>query len=50
VDEARSKDIRGTGLGLSIVKHLMRLHGGRVELASELGVGTRVTLIFEDQD
>ncbi len=50
VDEARSKDIRGTGLGLSIVKHLMRLHGGRVELASELGAGTRVTLIFEDQD
>ena len=46
VDQARSKDVRGTGLGLSIVKHLMRLHGGRVELASELGVGTRVRLIF----
>ncbi len=50
VDEARSKDIRGTGLGLSIVKHLMRLHGGMVELASELGAGTKVTLTFEDQD
>ncbi|MBD3868907.1 MAG: HAMP domain-containing protein [Acidobacteria bacterium] len=49
VDQARSKDVSGTGLGLSIVKHLMRLHGGRVELASELGVGTRVTLIFPDR-
>ena len=49
VDEARSRDVRGTGLGLSIVKHLMRLHGGRVELESELGSGTRVTLIFPDR-
>ncbi len=49
VDQARSKDVRGTGLGLSIVKHLMRLHGGRVELDSELGVGTRVKLIFPDR-
>jgi two-component system phosphate regulon sensor histidine kinase PhoR len=50
VDQARSKDVRGTGLGLSIVKHLMRLHGGRVVLDSELGAGTRVTLIFPERD
>lgn len=40
VDRARSKETPGTGLGLAIVKHLARLHGGRVEVASELGSGS----------
>jgi signal transduction histidine kinase len=31
----------GTGLGLSIVKSFIELHGGKVELQSELGKGTR---------
>jgi two-component system, cell cycle sensor histidine kinase DivJ len=34
----------GTGLGLSIVKGLVALHGGRMEIESKLGKGTRVTL------
>ena len=34
----------GTGLGLSIVKGLVALHGGRMEIESDLGSGTRVTL------
>jgi cell cycle sensor histidine kinase DivJ len=34
----------GTGLGFSIVQGLVALHGGRVELASRLGEGTRVTV------
>jgi len=33
----------GTGLGLSIVKGLLALHGGRLEIESRLGQGTRVT-------
>ena len=32
---------RGAGLGLSIVQSIAGAHGGRVEVASDLGVGTR---------
>jgi two-component system phosphate regulon sensor histidine kinase PhoR len=41
VDRARSRAVGGTGLGLSIVKHLAQAFGGRVELTSELGRGSR---------
>ncbi|MCJ2013734.1 sensor histidine kinase [Methylobacterium sp. J-076] len=37
---------RGVGLGLSIVRSFVELHGGRVELESEQGIGTCVTCIF----
>ncbi|MDJ0946953.1 MAG: PAS-domain containing protein [Kiloniellales bacterium] len=33
----------GAGLGLSLVRSLIELHGGRIELASELDRGTKVT-------
>lgn len=46
VDRARSRELGGTGLGLSIVKHIMDIHGGRVELKSEAGRGAEFTLIF----
>ena len=47
VDKSHSKEIGGTGLGLSIVKHGAQYHGARIELESEPGNGTRITLVFE---
>lgn len=46
VDKSHSKEIGGTGLGLSIVKHGVMYLGGRVELESEEGRGTVVTVGF----
>lgn len=40
VDKGRSRSSGGTGLGLSIVKHITEAHGGRVEVSSELHLGT----------
>jgi two-component system, OmpR family, heavy metal sensor histidine kinase CusS len=46
-DQARSSSSAGrAGLGLSIVRRIAELHAGRVEIASELGRGTRVTLLL----
>ena len=46
VERSRSRDLGGTGLGLSIVKHLMIAHGGKMEIESQLGSGTKVSLFF----
>lgn len=46
IDKARSRKLGGTGLGLSIVRHVMAAHGGRVELESTPGEGSRFRLIL----
>jgi len=49
IDGSLSRKYEGTGLGLSLVKSMVELHGGSIELASELGVGTSVTLRFPSE-
>ena len=44
VDPSRSQASGGTGLGLAIVQGIMLLHGGKVEIVSQPGKGTRVIL------
>ena len=44
VDSSLTRPFEGTGLGLPLTKSFMALHGGRIEIESRLGEGTRVTL------
>ena len=50
-DPARSGDARtrGSGLGLAIVKHACERLGATVDLQSELGTGTTVTVVVPDR-
>ncbi|GKU25901.1 sensor histidine kinase [Clostridium folliculivorans] len=43
-DKSRSKEKGGTGLGLSIAKWIADVHGGIIEVVSEEGKGTRITV------
>jgi two-component system heavy metal sensor histidine kinase CusS len=47
VDASRSSE--GTGLGLALVKSIADLHGASIEVKSEVGRGTRVTLEFPNK-
>jgi len=38
--------IAGTGMGLHLVDEIVRQHGGRLEIESEEGKGTRITVLL----
>lgn len=46
VAESHNRGHEGTGLGLPICNSLMELHGGTLEIESELGTGTTATVRF----
>lgn len=46
IETAMSRSSSGAGLGLTLVDSLIRLHGGKLELFSQKGIGTTATIIF----
>jgi two-component system phosphate regulon sensor histidine kinase PhoR len=46
VDKGRSRAMGGTGLGLAIVKHIIERHGGKINVTSEFGKGSRFTFVI----
>jgi PAS domain S-box-containing protein len=46
IESALSRKTQGTGLGLPLTKALVELHGGVLDLQSEVGKGTTITIIF----
>jgi len=48
VDSHRSREKGGTGLGLAIVKHIIYRHRGRFRIDSDLGKGSRFTVILPE--
>jgi two-component system cell cycle sensor histidine kinase PleC len=49
VDSELTRSHEGSGLGLAITKDLIELHGGTLEIDSEVGVGTTVTVMLPEK-
>jgi signal transduction histidine kinase/HAMP domain-containing protein len=48
IDSRLARRYEGTGLGLPLSKALIELHGGRLDIQSEPGVGTKVRVVLAD--
>jgi PAS domain S-box-containing protein len=46
LDAGLARHHQGSGLGLTLVRHMVELHGGRLELESEVGKGSRFTVVL----
>jgi PAS domain S-box-containing protein len=46
IEGGQGRSFEGTGIGLALVNELVRLHGGRMEVASQPGQGTSFTVII----
>jgi len=50
VDDSSTRKAGGSGLGLAITKRLVTLHGGTIEVESEVGVGTKFSFTIKQQE
>ncbi|MDP4145350.1 MAG: ATP-binding protein [Bacillota bacterium] len=46
VDKTLQRDCEGTGIGLCLVKSFVEMHGGEIDLESELGKGSKFIMIL----
>lgn len=49
VDKARSRQTGGSGLGLAIVKHALSHHDARLDVMSDIALGTRFTFTLPNR-
>lgn len=49
VDKSRSRKEGGAGLGMTLCNQIVRLHGAKWKIESEVGVGTCITVSFEKE-
>lgn len=43
---SKTSETKGYGIGLSLVDRIIKMHNGKIKVASELGVGTKFSIIF----
>ncbi|GGD58684.1 two-component sensor histidine kinase [Emticicia aquatilis] len=43
---SKTSETKGYGIGLSLVDRIIKMHNGKIKVASELGIGTKFSVIF----